>query len=101
MMIVPIYAVPAQKLLVTLNNQPCQIDLRQTDFGLFMTFWLNNSSAPTLANVLCQDRNKISRNSYFGFLGDLAFVDQQGMDDPVYTGLGNRFLLYFLEQSDL
>ena len=99
MQIIPLRAVPAQSLLVSLNDQPCQIDLRQTEFGLFMNFWLNNPSAPTLAGVVCQDRNKIVRNGYFGFSGDLGFVDQQSTNNPDYTGLGTRYLLYYLDST--
>ena len=99
MKIIPTRPIPAQSLLVSLDGQPCQIDLRQTDFGLFANFWLNNLSTPTLAGVLCQDRNRIIRDAYFGFAGDIGFVDQQGTSDPDYTGLGSRYLLYYLESG--
>ena len=101
MQIIPLQAVPSQSFTVALNGQSCQIDLQQTNYGLFMNFWLNNPSAPTVAGILCQDRNKLIRNSYFGFSGDLAFVDQLTSSDPYYTGLGTQFLLYYLEPSDL
>ena len=100
-MIIPVQAIPNQTLTVSLGGQACQIDLLQTAYGLFLNFWLNNPSKPTLGSVPCLDRNKIIRNSYFGFSGDLGFVDQQGTDDPFYTGLNSRFLLYYLEPSDL
>ena len=101
MQIIPTQAIPAQSLLVSLNGQPCQIDLQQKANGLFLNFWLNNPSTPTLAGVLCQDRNRIIRDVYFGFAGDIGFVDQQSFSDPDYSGLGSRFLLYFLEPLDI
>ena len=101
MQIIPLQAIPSQTFLVLLDGQACQIDLQQTAYGLFMDFWLNNPSVPTLGGVLCLDRTKIIRDTYFGFSGDLAFVDQQGATDPYYTGFGSRYLLYYLELSDL
>jgi hypothetical protein len=41
------------------------------------------------------------RETYLGFIGDLSFTDTQGTSDPVYTGLGSRFVLLYLEASDL
>jgi hypothetical protein len=32
---------------------------------------------------------------------DLAFCDTQSSADPTFDGLGTRYLLYFLEKSDL
>ena len=46
-------------------------------------------------------RNRIVRDTYLGFLGDLAFFDLQGEDDPYYTGLGDRWVLGYLTTADL
>ena len=48
-----------------------------------------------IGGVLCQDRNRIVRDAYLGFKGDLAFVDTQGIDDPLVGGLGTRWLLTY------
>ena len=50
-----------------------------------------------IGGVICQHTNLIVRNAYFGFIGDLAFLDQQGADDPVWTGLGTRWVLGYIE----
>jgi hypothetical protein len=34
-------------------------------------------------------------------VGDFAFWDMQGSTDPACTGLGPRYLLYYLEKPDL
>lgn len=101
MQIIPLRPTPNQTVTVSLGGQACQIDVYQKATGLFLNFWLNNQSAPTLAGVLCLDRVRLIRDAYFEFSGDIAFVDQQGTSNPVYSGLGSQYLLYYLEASDL
>jgi hypothetical protein len=36
------------------------------------------------------------RESYLGFNGDLSFMDLDGLLDPDYTGLGERFQLIYM-----
>jgi hypothetical protein len=99
MLIVPVQAVPNQTLSVLLANQVCQITLRTRFYGLFMDVSVNDK--PVVHGVICLNWNRIVRSAYLGFVGDLAFWDTQGSDDPAYTGLGSRYLLYYLEKSDL
>ena len=40
-------------------------------------------------------------SSYLGFVGDLMFSDTQGTSDPSSPGLGTRYLLMYIEASDL
>ena len=87
-------AVPAQKLSVTLNNQDCQISVYQLFTGLFVDLVANGT--PIFTCRLANDKVNLARNqAYNGFSGQLFFVDQQGTDDPVYTGLGTRFVLLY------
>jgi hypothetical protein len=99
MLIVPVQAAPNQTLSVLLANQLCQVTLRTRFYGLFMDVSVND--APIVQGVICQNWNKIIRSAYLGFVGDLAFWDTQGSNDPAYIGLGSRYLLYYLEKSDL
>ena len=102
MQVIPLQALPNQTVNVTLNNQACGINVRQTTTGLYLT--LSVPSIPlTLYNVLCLDTVRIVRDAYFGFIGDLAFFDTQGNNNPDYTGLGpdGRYFLAYLETSDL
>src|SRR5208282_3665765 len=97
--IIPLQAIPNQTLQIQLNNQLCTINVQQFAFGLFLTLYLG----PTLivASVLCQNARLIVRDLYFGFSGDLAFVDTQGINNPDFTGLGSRYQLFYLLPSDL
>jgi|SRR5215472_5155838 len=92
--IVPLLAVPAQVLTVTLNNQGTNINVYQRTTGLYVDVGINNQLI--IAGVIAHDRNKIVRDDYLGFIGDLAFWDSQGTSDPQWPYLGTRYFLgYF------
>lgn len=99
MLIVPVQAVPNQTLSILLANQACQITLSTRFFGLYMDLAVSN--IPILSGVICQNLNPIVRYDYLGFIGDFWFADTEGADDPIFSGLGSRFLLQYLEASDL
>lgn len=99
MLVVPLQPLPNQTLQVQLNNQPCTIEVVQFAYGLFMTVYVG--STIIIATVLCENFNRIVRSSYLGLLGDFVFLDTQGTDDPIYTGLGSRFQLLYLFPSEL
>jgi hypothetical protein len=57
-------------------------------------------SSLIVPGVLCQNQNRIIRSIYLGYSGDFEFYDTQpdpfyGPMDPVYTGLGSRFVLLY------
>lgn len=99
MQIIPVQAVPNQQLTTQLNGQDAQIFLHQEKYGVFVDLYVNN--ALIVAGVIGQNLNKVVRDAYLGFVGDLTFYDTQGSADPVYTGLGTRFILLYLEATDL
>lgn len=99
MQVVPLRAVPSQELTVALGGQNCQIAVYQTAYGLFLDLSVDN--VLLVGGAICQNLNRIVRSAYIGFAGDLCFVDNQGSSDPVYTGLGDRFSLAYLEPADL
>jgi hypothetical protein len=101
---IPLRAVPSQTLSVQLGNQSCQINVFQRFFGLFIDLYSNNDLI--VAGVQCENMNRIVRNGYFGFSGDLTFYDQQTDDnglglDPEYRGLGDRYLLIYLTEEEM
>ena len=99
MQVVPLQPVPNQTLQCQLGGQPCTIEVAQNAYGLFTTLFVGKTLI--IAGVLSEDLNRIVRSLYLGFSGDLAFVDTQGTDDPVFTGLGSRWQLLYLAPSDL
>jgi hypothetical protein len=99
MLIVPLQALPNQTLQVQLANQPVVLNVYQFSCGLFIDVLLG--PILVIGGVICQNRNRIVRSEYLGFVGDFIFLDTQGNDDPVYTGAGTRFVLIYLEEADL
>lgn len=92
-LIIPTSAVPAQRLKAILSAQATTLVIRQMVTGLFMDVYV--SDALVIGGVACRDRNRIVRDAYLGFAGDLAWVDTQGLLDPYYTGLGARWVLVY------
>ena len=99
MQIVPLQPLPNQTLQVQLSGQACTINVYQLAYGLFLDLLVDN--VPIVTSIICEDRNKLVRSLYQGFDGNLAFRDTQGSADPVYTGLGDRWQLVYLEPADL
>ena len=99
MVIIPLQAVPSQAVSVTLGTQISQINVYQKLPGLFLDLFVDNNLV--IGGVLCQNLNRIVRSAYLGFSGDLAFIDNQGDTDPVFTGLGTRYSLAYLSPADL
>lgn len=96
---IPLQAVPSQTLSVLLNQQNCQIAVYQKTTGLYFDLSIND--APIVKSVICRDRTRLVRQEYHGFTGEIAFADMLGTNDPDFTGLGGRYVLVYLEQSDL
>ena len=96
---VPLQAVPSQIVTAALNNQTCQIEVVQLTTGLFLT--LSVSNEVIISDVLCENLNRIVRDTYLGFSGDLFFVDTQGQDDPDFTGLADRYALMYIDPAEI
>ncbi len=98
-LIVPLQPIPNQITNISLANQACTIHVKQNLTGLYLDLYIQDQLI--IGGVICQNQNRIVRDAYLGFVGDLAFIDNQGDSDPYYTGLGTRFSLAYLETSDL
>ena len=98
MQIVPTQPVPYQIIIVQLNGQNCQINVRQLFYGIFVDLLVNN--VLLIGGVLAQDRNILVISPYLGFIGDLMFIDNEGTQDPYYTGLGARYSLAYLAPGE-
>lgn len=88
---IPLAVVPFQALTVQLGGQSCQMDVRQRQTGVFVDLYVQ--SVPVFQGVKALNRNRLVRDKYLGFAGDMYFVDTQGNDDPAYTGFAERFIL--------
>jgi len=99
MRVIPIADIASQEFSVLLGGQNCTINIYQKSTGLFLD--LAVGGAPIVSCVLCRDRVKLVRAEYRGFIGNLVFVDQEGSSDPAFGALGSRYVLLYLEASDL
>jgi len=89
MQIIPIKDTPAQTVNVTLNGQNCQLNIYVKSTGTYCDVYVN--TVQIIAGVACQNLNRIVRDTYLGFIGDLFFNDTQGLSDPTYPGFGTRY----------
>jgi hypothetical protein len=100
MQTIPLKSVPNQTLTIILATQLTKLRLFTTvDGKLYIDVLVND--VVLLAGVLCQNQNRIIRDSYFGFAGDFAFVDTQASNDPEFGGLGQRYQLVYLSETDI
>lgn len=98
MLLIPLLAVPSQTLSVQLGAQPCKIDVVTRGEGLYVNLYVND--VLIVGGVAARNRVGIVLNAYLGFIGDLAWFDSQGQEDPVYTGLGTRWGLVYLTADE-
>lgn len=99
MQIIPLQALPNQAVTVTIEQQLTQINVYQTIGGVFVDIYSENELI--VSGVIAQNLNPIIRSLYLGYSGDFAFIDQQGDTDPVYTGLGTRYVLAYLTAAEM
>lgn len=101
MLLVPVQALASQVLQVNLNGQVCTLAVYAKGINgskLYMDLSVNGVTI--LSCAICQNRVLMVRLKYLGFVGDLAWVDMQGSNDPVWNGLGTRYQLIYLAPSD-
>lgn len=99
MLIVPVQATENQTFAVLLAKQNCRLNIYQKFYGVFMDVYVSNQLI--IGGVLCENVNRVIRSTYLGFIGDFWFFDTQGNSDPHFTGLGSRYQLQYLEETDL
>lgn len=99
MQTISLEAKKSQGLSISLAGQQCIIRLIQRSSFIYMDLTVNG--IPIMQGVPCLYGNKMVGYSYLGFKGELVFLDNEGQNDPVYEGLGSRYILYYIEESEL
>lgn len=96
---IPLQSIPNQIVKVVLENQNVQLFIyAKTGYGLFCD--VNCNGVDIVTGVLCLDAVPIVCAQYNGFLGNLFFTDTQGSSDPTYDGLGTRYQLIFMTDTE-
>jgi hypothetical protein len=98
MQLVPLQSVPSQQVKTVLGGQNCQIAVYQKNQGMFVD--LNVGGVDVSSGVLALNGVPLCPTNYLGFVGNLLFIDTQGLDDPDYTGAGVRFQLLYLTGAE-
>lgn len=99
MLTIPIEDVFSQTVKARLGGQACTIEIYQKSDRVYCDLKVNNELI--VGGVHCHDVNRIVRDPYLGFEGDLIFMDTEGWQDPVSPGLGTRFLLIYLSADEI
>lgn len=89
----------SQSLSITLAGQLCIIRLIQRESFIYMDLTVNGN--PIMQGVPCLYGNKMVGYAYLGFKGDMVFIDNDGQSDPSYEGLGSRYILHYIEESEI
>lgn len=95
---IPLRAAPSQSVKVVLDGQNSQIAIYHKAQGLFVD--INADGVDIVVGVIARDAVPLVCREYVGFSGNLLFVDTQGSDDPIYSGLGSRFSLMYLTAGE-
>jgi hypothetical protein len=96
---IPIQPIPSQIVSCVLGGQNVQIAIYYKTQGLFAD--VNSNGDDVVVAVLAHDGCPLVCIQYTGFVGNLAFIDTQGTDDPTYDGLGSRYQLVYYTEADL
>src|ERR1035437_1580497 len=92
-------SVPSQQTQVVLDGQSCSISVYVKNQCMFLDLAVNGTQIAYA--VQCKNLVSLVPTSYLAFSGWMAFFDTQGTNDPVYTGLGTRWVLLYLDSADL
>ncbi len=98
MQTIPLQPVPAQQIQVTLDGQLCAFTIYVKNQCMFLDAAVNGSTVAYAIQAV--NLVHLVPTAYLGFTGILTFYDTQGTSDPVYTGLGSRWVLLYLDQAD-
>ena len=95
---IPISPIPAQTFKIKLSDQNCVIRIYYRFGSTYMDLIVNGTVVCT--GAICRDRQNIVQIANNAFVGQLLFVDMLGASDPLYSGFGERWRLFFKAASE-
>ena len=98
MKIVPLQAMPAQRLQIVLDGQYCTLSVYWRWGRCYAD--LSVGATPVFAGMLCLHGVKVNISPSVTFSGSLIFVDTQAQDAPQWQGLGTRWQLLYLSEGE-
>lgn len=98
---IPLRPEPNQSLQIILGTQNCTLRLITRGESLYSDLAVSDGIATLVwAGVICRNRVGLKLYEHERFRGQLVFVDLESNDDPQWTGLGLRWRLIYLEESE-
>ncbi len=91
--------VASQTLSIVLAQQNCRVNLYQKTTGLYFDLFVDG--APITTCVIGRNGALLLNRGGSNFIGNFMFVDTMGELDPQWDGLGIRFMLLYVEASDV
>ena len=95
---IPLQPTPAQSFKVKLAGQNCEMRIYYRFGSTYMD--LSVGGVVVVTGAICRDRQNIIQIAQTAFVGQLLFVDMLGQSDPLYTGFGERWRLFYKAASE-
>lgn len=100
MKVIPLRAIPNQRLNIVLGNQNCTLHIAQK--GDYMYADLAVNGIPVREGAICLVDTNLRQYPLAGFSGLLYFVDMKGLGGvPEYSQLGTRYILLYEDGADV
>lgn len=99
MLKIPLQSTPAQSLKVKLAAQNCEIRIYYRFGSTYLD--LTVGGVVVCTGAICRDRQNVIQIAQNAFQGSLFFMDMLGTSDPLYSGFGERWRLFFKAASEL
>jgi hypothetical protein len=96
---IPLQPVPAQSLKIKLGGQNCQIRVYYRFGSTYID--LTAGGVVVCTGAICRDRLNVIQIAQNAFQGALLFVDMLGTSDPLYSGFGERWRLFYKAANEL
>ena len=99
MLKIPLSPAPAQSLKVKLAGQNCEMRIYYRFGSIYLD--LTVGGVVVCTGAICRDRQNIIQIAQNAFQGQIFFVDMLGTSDPLYSGFGERWRLFFKAANEL
>ena len=96
---IPLQAVPAQSLKVKLSDQNCEMRVYYRFGSTYLD--LTVGGVVVVTGAICRDRQNVIQIAQNAFQGSLFFMDMLGTADPLYSGFGERWRLFYKAANEL
>ncbi len=104
MQVIPLQKIPAQRINIVLDDQPCTISLYWRQRAVYLDLVVSQS--PVCIGAICMNRTPIVQSPTELFRGELAFIDLDGDSPPrpeeFYSGVSSpgRWVFLYLSEGE-